>query len=240
MSETQSTNKPLTAAAGSWWDVSAVTLLADRMIWRLPGCSDLAVRMSLCEAWRQFCDQTEVWREKLTGFPKDCSECSDCGAIETAGEETVHRYGLYAQAACHIKSVFSVYVNDVQLDNDGMNWFVRDTGCRGLILEVRSGISDRGTDIVKAVCSIVPDDGGEVAPSTLMKKYGPVIVSGALYPLLGQTGKAWSDSGLAQVEMANWNAGLSEASLDGIVSDKNGPGDRTSGRRVNVIPYGIL
>lgn len=240
MSETQATNRPLTAAAGSWWDVSSITLLADRMAWRLPGCSDLALRMSLCNAWRQFCDMTEVWRAKLTGALCDCSECDECGAIETVGEESVRRYRLCAPAASHIKNVFGVYVNDGHIENNGYNWFVRETQCCGTVVELFSGITDAGEDVVKAVCSIVPDDGGESVPSRLMRKYGPVIVSGALYPLLGQSGKAWSDAAIAQVELANWNAGLSEASLDGIVSDKNGASDRTNGRRVNVIPYGVL
>lgn len=239
MSDTQTNNKPLAASAGSWWDVASVTELADRMVWRLRGCSDLAIRMSLCEAWRRFCDETEVWRAKLTGALTDCSECGDCGAIETAGEETVHRYRLSAPAASHTKSVFSVYVNDALLENNGRNWFVRESVCCGPILEVYSGITDRTEDVVKASCSLVPDDGGEVVPSFLMRRYGNVIVSGALYTLLAQDGKPWSDATMARVEMENWNNGMSGASLDGIVSEKNGAGDRTSGRRVNVIPYGI-
>ena len=238
MSDTQNTNKPFTAASVTGWDVVSLGELASKMVWRLPGCSDLAIRMSLCAAWRQFCDTTEAWRCRREVTLTDLSEYGECAESIIAADDSVLLYKISTPASCHVKSVFSVYVNDVKLPNDGRTWKVSEfSGC-GKIIEIHGWISDSAADVVKASYSIIPDDDGEEIPAMILRKYGPVIVSGAIYPLFAQDRKPWSDATMAGMERDNWNNGMSEAALDGIVTENDGNGSGSSGRRISVIPYG--
>ena len=203
MNETQDRNKPLVN----------VKELAAKMIWRLGGCTDLAVCMALLETFREFCDQSEVWRETRKLEIADCGfdveQHSVCQSQIPNPKSQIHHFCV--PAGCRVKSVFTVRSCLGVFPSRAWR-FLECHGGHGEIETRNLHKEDMRVDF-----SVVPNDDNENIPQWMVDRWGGVIRSGALYRLFAMDGKPWSDATQARLEMEKWTAGLSEAAHEGIV-----------------------
>ncbi len=170
-------------------DLASVSELAENIIYRLPGCSDLMVRKTIREVFREFCRET-----KCLTF-----EC----VIEL--EDGLKHYHAFPMFSGVVTEILSVRI-DGRLLKRGFDYAVLDDGCVRLsdanVWEApsRNEPSAESYDkppkmIVKAV--EIPRLESEKTPRWFIEKYGDAIVNGVLARLMSMTGRAWTDSAKA-------------------------------------------
>lgn len=172
-------------------EIGSVAQLANHIVWRLPGCTDEAVRRALQSSYSDFC------RASCALTATRCVEVGDC-------ERVCEILVAPSRADRFVDCVKSVVCNGREL-TQGREYSIRDgriilrhpyERCRFIITTVEQ-----------------PVDGSESAPSWFLKKYGTAIESGALARLMSMTGKAWSDPAQAKVEACSFNDYITQAKL---------------------------
>ena len=196
MDATQDRNRPL----------RAVMEMAERMMLRLNGCADVMVARALIDAFREFCDRSEVWRDWVCLSARDAEGCCCQGRWRA--------YLPCVPAGCHVKSVFGVRADGREVPR--RHWSFTDGACGGWVEVDGTWLSLGEVRRLEAWVSFVPDDDNEDIPRWMVQRWGGVIRSGALYRLFAMDGKAWSDATQARLELEAWNAGVSEAAYAGM------------------------
>lgn len=172
-------------------EIESVAQLANHIVWRLPGCTDEAVRRALQSSFDDFCRGSCA----LTATQRVCVE---------KGEHICEICVTPSRTKRYVDCVKGVTHNGRPLVQ-GRDYFVCDGHVR-LRYAYNSGVFEVTT-------VELPVDGSESAPSWFLKKYGSAIESGALARLMSMTGKAWSDPAQAKIEACSFNDYMTQAKL---------------------------
>lgn len=179
----------------------SLSALAEDMIYRLPGASDLAVRKELQRAARQFCQETAVM---------------GCHILVRA-EERRYRYALYPPMAARVSMVRGVTylgrdvpgnayrISRKHLDAISFDETWLDSAFRQ---------SDDGEVNVVVHAALVPELGAEDFPEEFLEQWGDAIVAAAMWRLAGTQGVAWSNPGLAQMEFERYRSFVTDATME--------------------------
>ena len=183
-------------------EIETVAQLANHIVWRVPCCTDEAVRRALQSAFADFCrGSCALTATRVVVVGERERICELCVQPSRAGRFV----------DC-VKSVSKDGRDLVQ----GRDYSI----CNGKIAFRHPYKGGRF-----AVTTVEqPVDGSEDAPGWFLIKYGAAIESGALARLMSMTGKPWSDPSQAKIEATTFNDYITQARL----SYYNG-GDMTNG-----------
>jgi hypothetical protein len=174
--------------------------LADLMIYRLPGCSDLMVRKELQRVSREFTRATGGFREILTITP----------------EENTYTYDLLPSFDATIEMVSTVTMFDVVVadnlydvtDGDPVritfheDWF-----------DNAYAAADTADMTGSVVVMLVPEIGCESFPDHFLKRNGEAIVAGALMNLARIPNMPWTNPSMAVSEGIIYQNFLNDATI---------------------------
>ena len=166
-----------------------IAAIAEDLVYRLPGCTDLMVRKTIRDVYRDFCRRTCVLKTRRK--------------IEVVhGKSDYHLHAVHP--GCMIDTVVEVRLNGRVVDVEGFDF------CGGDFIRLeRRDLPEEGEVYeLDVTCIEVPEIGSEVAPRLFVNRYGDAIVSGVLMRLMAMVGKPWSD----EVQAAQ-NARLYENAL---------------------------
>ncbi len=168
-------------------DLASVSELAENIVYRLPGCTDLMVRKTIREVFREFCGETK------------CLAAERVIELES-GTALYHVCPMFSGVVTYILSVRI----DGRLLKPGFDYYFfgdRIELMDGNVWEAstRNEPSAENANPPKMVVMAVeiPRMESEKAPRWFVEKYGDAIVNGALARLMSMTGKAWTDSAKA-------------------------------------------
>lgn len=194
-------------------DIETLASLAEDIVFRLPGCTDLMIRKTIGSVYRDFCRRT-------------------CALV------TKRKIGLKSGVACYgvapflrggvVDCVRSVSTEDGR----EINTFVASDGT--IVVEKSYLPVDGETKNIIVETVEIPGIGCEEAPRWFLDKYGDAIISGTLAKLMAMTGRAWSDAQMAAIENSNFNSALTEARVRSL------GGGQSSAGKLNFIKKGNL
>lgn len=194
-------------AAGDASPPGSLADLAPEMVWRLPGCADLAVRKALQWAWSEFCVRTGAFRVRVRAEPR--------------GEGPVRLLPLAPPvAAHHVRVVHALARVDtppprpVPESGHRPGWRARPGG----LVEIPAFLAPDGSRFA-ALCELAPDPGAESVPLPLLRLHAEALVSGALWMLMSQSARPWSDPASAAAEGVRWRNALSRAARHAVAAD---------------------
>lgn len=172
-------------------DYDNLAALAENIVYRVPGCTDLMVRKAIAETYRDFCKRTCVIRTRRR--------------IEIRHGE--NDYCLHPKfPECIVDCVVGAYVGGRRVDLEGYAAWNGDA----VHLDGRMLPPEGETAMMDVECVEVPRIGSEHAPRLFIERYGDAIVSGALYRLMSMSGRAWSDPQQAMLEARLYENELTE------------------------------
>lgn len=174
--------------------------LADLMIYRLPGCSDLMVRKELQRVSREFTRATGGFREILTITP----------------EENTYTYDLLPSFDATIEMVSTVTMFDVVVadnlydvtDGDPVRITFREDW-----FDNAYDAADTADMTGSVVVMLVPEIGCESFPDHFLKRNGEAIVAGALMNLARIPNMPWTNPSMAASEGIIYQNFLNDATI---------------------------
>lgn len=207
--------------------------LAEDVILRVPGCTDVMVRKTLQATYREFARHTCVFhtvrRNGIVGH-----ECAFGPTLPDMYVDSV------TEVRIGQKKLAQKYEYDV-VDNSrvvlrGFPCFDMGVGDEALKFIVQAAdvppeFRHTCAPHLEISCIEVPRSGSETAPAWFIEKYGEAIVSGTLYKLMSMTGKPWSDPAQAAVEKMTYDNFMNEARVRYVGGGQFGDGD--AGRAVD-------
>ena len=157
-------------------ELESLSSLAQHLVYRLPGCDDEMVRLTLREVYRDFCRR------------------SCCLRVRRRFNDNI----------CRLPVVYGGTILNVTEVRDGSHILrsSREYCYRGGMVEIprlRDGC-------VEVLWIEIPSLSSENAPKWLIDKYGDALCSGVLGRLYSMTGKAWSDPQMAVIEGQRYEA----------------------------------
>ena len=173
--------------------------LAAEMVWRLPGCADVSVRLALQSAWREFCDGSECLR-----FP-----------LRAPLERGRRVYPVAAPYGASVRRVAYAALErpgDIRRLREGEDFAVRNGTPPAIALAREPG--DPGAEpppFLIALLVLRPVRGSEDIPPDLLDRHGDAIVHGAMWRLLSMQGRPWSDPAAARDERTAFDNAMHEA-----------------------------
>ena len=201
------------------FSASSIADLGEKMLYRIPGCSDEEVRRTLQTAYSDFCRLSLCYRNTQT--------------IDMEAGETMYPIAAYTPD-CFVDSVTDVRIDGRAL-TVGRDCFL--TPGTAVILTIDSRfVPDKPTETQLAarpelsnfkmpklyVSTIeLPKLNAERAPRWFFDKYGEAVVSGALVKLFGMANKPWTDGVQAQHELVRWENYLTDARIRGVSDDRS-------------------
>lgn len=174
--------------------------LADLMIYRLPGCSDLMVRKELQRVSREFTRATGGFREILTITPADDTYTYDLLPSFDATIEMVSTVTMFDVVVAG--NLYDVTDGDpvrITFDED---WF--DNAYAAAETSELTG---------SAVVMLVPEIGCESFPDHFLKRNGEAIVAGALMNLARIPNMPWTNPSMAVSEGIIYQNFLNDATI---------------------------
>lgn len=193
-------------------EVETLASLAEDIVFRLPGCTDLMVRKTIQSVYRDFCKKTSV----LVTHRK----------IDIV--KGVAHYGVAPLLrGCVVGCIRSARIRHRDI--------VPNLMPDGTVVVDRRflPVDDEKIPMFLEVVEI-PGIGCEEAPKWFIDKYGDTIVAGVLGQLMSMTGRAWSDPQAAADERMKFNSALTEAR---VLSSSGG---QMSAGKLNFIKKGCL
>ena len=179
-------------------DLHSIPMLAENMVYRLPGADNVAVRKALLSAYRDFCRLSSCY----------------CHRLEIELERDEREYPVPSLVSeTFVDSITEVRLNGRKLiaPRDytiaGGTTKVILLACH-LVPEWSFRPHFRGKLVITSIDQ--PKHGSEKAPRWFFDKYGEAVVAGALVKLFSQTGKAWSDAEQARQEQIRWENFLTD------------------------------
>lgn len=166
--------------------------LAQNLVYRLPGCDDTTVRLTLREVYSDFCRRSCCLRVRRH-FPVDKSGV----------------YYIPVASGGRIRNVTEVSLRGRPL-REGRDWTTN--GSMVFVLRhIAEEVVDSSTwNTVEIAWVELPAFGTEDVPRDIMARHGEALCAGALARLFSQTQKPWSDPQLAAVEAARYEAMVNE------------------------------
>ena len=202
-------------------ELVTIAELAERIVFRLPGCSDVAIRKTIQEVYREFCRETQcLTANRAIPLVSGCA-----------------RYPVVPVFGGVVGEVRKVRIGNGELVQ-GRDYVLEDGTSKCIVLnrsflptERRSGENTPDGAIVSyspVVNTSVPADkrvmvvtayefpkvGSESAPSWFVEKHGDAIVSGVMARLCAMSGRAWSDAQVAAEERIRYENFKSEARME--------------------------
>lgn len=176
--------------------------LAEDMIYRLPGASDLAVRKELQRAARQFAQDTgamvgHVWLGDIhKGEYRHPLEAPVSAQIASVKEVTFRGRRVHP----HHYKVEQRHQMEIRFHDGWLDSTVEWSGGDSINLKV--------------LVSMVPDLGAEDYPSEFLDRWGDAIVAAAMWRMAGTPGMSWSNPGLAQAEFDRYRSLCADAAME--------------------------
>lgn len=171
-------------------ELESLSSLAQHLVYRLPGCDDEVIRLTLREVYRDFCRRSCCLRVRRR----------------------------FTEPVCCLPIVYGGTILNITEVRDGSH-ILRSTleyyydGRVVTIPRLRDGC-------VEISWIEVPGLSSEDAPKWLIDKYGDALCSGVLGRLYSMSGKAWSDPQMAVIEGQRYEAVVNQVcaqlySIDG-------------------------
>lgn len=201
-------------------ELVTIAELAENLIYRLPGCSDIMVRKTIQEVYREFCRETK---------------CLTAGRIYDLLAGTTE-YPVGATCGGVVGEVREVFIDNRKL-TQGRDYDAIDGICPLVRLAPRF-VDFTETDAESTSPTIAPSPWGvaeehvhsavrklliiateypkmnsEQTPHWFIEKHGDAICSGVLARLMAMTGKAWSDAQQASDERMRYENFKSETRM---------------------------
>ena len=174
--------------------------LADLMIYRLPGCSDLMVRKELQRVSREFTRATGGFREILTITPEDDTYTYDLLPSFDATIEMVSTVTMFDVVVAD--NLYDVTDGDPARITFDEDWF--DNAYDAAETADLTG---------SAVVMLVPEIGCESFPDHFLKRNGEAIVAGALMNLARIPNMPWTNPSMAVSEGIIYQNFLNDAAI---------------------------
>jgi hypothetical protein len=157
-------------------ELESLSSLAQHLVYRLPGCDDEMIRLTLREVYRDFCRRACCLRVRRR----------------------------FSEPICRIPIVYGGTILQVTEVRDGSHilhspYEYRYNGEIISIPRLRDGC-------VEVSWIEIPSLSSENAPKWLIDKYGDALCSGVLGRLYSMSGKAWSDPQMAVIEGQRYEA----------------------------------
>lgn len=181
-------------------NIVGLNTLMEECIYMLPGCSELMLRKTLQQTFRKFCEITGTYL------------CVDSGTVT---HESI------ALPLCKDDGEFFIFLgaslDDVDCDMSTVT-LRKECGSVYVDFSLPADEDDENGDPVeydaKAIYSIIPKIGTELAPLWFLNKYGSTLVAGTLFRLLAMPNKPWSDSETAKLQALDFQNGLNAATIE--------------------------
>lgn len=205
-------------------EITSIAMLAEGMVLRLPGATDIEIRKALQEAYVDFCRLSSCFT-----FRRE---------IELEKDERDYPVPTHVPGA-YVDSITEVRIGGRKLVAP-FDYEI-EVGSTPIIRVAERHIIDFITEHDRAsrpefhaisrkprmmhVTAIdIPKPGSERAPRWFYAKYGEAVVAGAFVKLFGMTGKPWSDGVQAQHELVRWENALTEARVRSAYAPDGGSG----------------
>lgn len=204
-------------------EFETVSELAENLVYRLPGCTDLMVRKAIQDVYREFCRETKcLTAERVIDLEPDRRDYPLFpmfgGVIEGVRSVAVGpnllRLGVDYQAHGERPVVVvlspcwlppkGVAAEEDAADGMRMPWSIAERSGTVPPVEARR---------MRVVQEEVPSIGSEKAPPGFVASHGEAICSGVMARLCSMTGRAWTDAQVAAQEMVRYENAKSEARM---------------------------
>lgn len=213
--------------------------LAEDVIYRAPGCSDLMVRKILQATWRDFAERACVVKHDfaaaLVANQKEYE--LDIGTDATHGADWAARdYFIKSIECAWIKTQLSngrvltkrlFEAQDIMLDTVSTTQKVSLTVAPS-VDDVAGGEVDGSLTVAAATLMVrfilLPKRGSENIPEAILDRYGTAIIHGTLAALYAMQNQPWSDSQQAQIEAGLYDKAVEDASEMTVFGDQIGNG----------------
>ena len=175
---------PLAAGTGDLYDLVAL------IVPEVPGSPDVAVRSALRLIARDFCRETEVWREEVTGTTTEDEDEYDLN--------TLHSYDA------QVYRVLKLEQEDSTIDRDDYTF-----GPTGIL--TYDNAPDESDDTLTISTVLLPLISCTVYPQWLLDQWGDGIAAGTVARLAGQTGRPWSSPQVAALKSEEYRNAIAQA-----------------------------
>lgn len=192
--------------------------IAENLVYRLPGCTDVMIRKTIASVYRDFCKRTCVIKTRRR-------ICIEHGK---------HRYPLVAVVQdCVIDCICDITrENGAPFDGRGGEYSIE--GSDTIMLPDRLLPNEGEKSLIEVTCIEIPKLSSERAPQLFIERYGDAIESGVLMKLMIMSGRPWSDPQQAAQEARAYENALTETRVR-----YHGGGNLTPGK-LNFIKKGII
>lgn len=165
--------------------------IAENLVYRLPGCTDVMIRKTIASVYRDFCKRTCVlkWRRRI-----ELSRDQRCYSVCSRSDGFI--------VDCVIGVTFE---NGRELCEGEYSLHDGKISFPERVLPVCGEIRTVEVEFVE-----IPKFGSEKIPRDLLNKYGDAIASGVLMQLMSMTGRPWSDPQQAALEARLYENALTE------------------------------
>jgi len=189
-------------------EMETLASLAENIVYRLPGCSDIMIRKTIRDVYRDFCRRS----------------CCLCGRRQfkiSHADKIIPVPSEYG----YVDSVSEVRLNGRVLIG-GRDYMV--LGGSPVMIEIsdrilpREGVEEENLPLLDIVSVQIPRLESESSPRWFIEKYGEYIVSGVLSRIMAMSGKAWSDQPQSKIELLRYENGLNEARVNFYSKSSNG------------------
>lgn len=208
-------------------DFDTIANIAEDLVYRLPGCTDMMVRKTLQNTYREFAKASCVFKT-VRHLPIVGKECHFGPTLPDMYVDAVVDVRLAERKL--IEKLDYVIVNNSLISLLGMPNFDMGDGDEALkfivdAADVPKEFHKGGVPALDIVCVEVPRHGSESAPSWFLEKFHDAIASGALYHLFSMKNKPWSDEAQAIVEKDAYNGFMNEARVRYVSGSQFGSGN---------------
>lgn len=184
-----------------------LSALAEQCIYRLPGCSDLMLRMEMQKTIVEVCEMTPAMVFPVT--------------FEVQPLVTKYYIPIAIEfVACHIDSVETNHPGESRISPDDI--IVKWDPVPHIVLKraftkeelniIENGEKREPFEITVNVCA-TPTLGCDDYPESFLRRWQSTIIAGTLARLLMMTGKAWSDPTCAAIEANSYQNGLNDIAV---------------------------
>lgn len=204
-------------------EVETVAELAENLVYRLPGCTDLMIRKTIQEVYREFCRETKcLTSERMVEVEPGCAEYplfpAFGGVVDNVravldGPRRLKRGPDYvtrgARPTVLVLSPRWVPGLPPPPPPDGMAVPVSTPGETPSVPLAEAHVHCEPRRLL-VVQEEIPGLNSEKAPRGFVERHGEAICSGVMFRLCSMTGRAWSDANVAALERVNYENAKSE------------------------------
>lgn len=228
-------------------EMETLANLAENLVYRLPGCTDLMVRKTIGEVYRDFCRRSCCIRtlrrlfieHNRNEYPVGSSCGGSCSVTDVRymGRklELGRDYTVSGFSSPTVRFADWIVACSCHPHHGPLNEPKEPVPNEHFTKPEDHPFGERhhGHDCRKPPVDIivveVPPIGCETAPLGFIGRYGDAICSGVLYRLMSMSGRAWSDQQQAQAEYSRYESGVTEARLNYHTGSESGSCDQGYG-----------